>query len=204
MNRGGYRSLPLDCHCGTAPIYSGRPSARFPWPGASGLVAGDGRDLATPQPRKGRIRAPLAEFCFCPCTMALRGSSVQCLAGVPLATRADSVAERMHRLRSQTDLITQAGRSLAGSIGRAQTTNAYWLHGDLHPLNVLVLRGRITGIIDWGDITSGDVATDLAALWMLFDGPESSHLWPSYGHIEQATLACQGWAVLFGWCWIRE
>jgi aminoglycoside phosphotransferase (APT) family kinase protein len=42
-----------------------------------------------------------------------------------------------------------------------------WLHGDLHPRNVLVEQGAITGIIDWGDITAGDAATDLAALWML-------------------------------------
>ncbi|WP_413470348.1 hypothetical protein [[Phormidium] sp. LEGE 05292] len=29
-------------------------------------------------------------------------------------------------------------------------------------------NGVITGIIDWGDITAGDKATDLAAIWMLF------------------------------------
>ena len=60
-------------------------------------------------------------------------------------------------------------------------------------------QGRIAGIIDWGDITSGDVATGLAAFWMLFNGPTRQHALAAYGDIEQATLArARGWAVLFG------
>lgn len=44
-----------------------------------------------------------------------------------------------------------------------------WLHGDLHPLNLLVRGGRLTAVIDWGDITSGDPALNLSVAWMLFD-----------------------------------
>ena len=42
-----------------------------------------------------------------------------------------------------------------------------WLHGDLHPANILVSHGRVSGVIDFGDITAGDPATDLAVAWML-------------------------------------
>ena len=28
-----------------------------------------------------------------------------------------------------------------------------WLHGDLHPLNVLVHDGALAGVIDFGDLT---------------------------------------------------
>lgn len=44
-----------------------------------------------------------------------------------------------------------------------------WAHGDLHPLNLLHVDGRLSAIIDFGDITSGDPAADLAVAWMLFD-----------------------------------
>ena len=44
-----------------------------------------------------------------------------------------------------------------------------WVHGDLHTANVLVADGSISAIIDWGDITAGDPACDLAVGWMLFD-----------------------------------
>jgi aminoglycoside phosphotransferase (APT) family kinase protein len=75
-----------------------------------------------------------------------------------------------------------------------------WLHGDLHPQNILVENGRITGIIDWGDITSGDLATDLASIWMLFSDQNARQQGISeYQNVSQATLQrAKGWAILFG------
>ncbi|ROO87645.1 aminoglycoside phosphotransferase (APT) family kinase protein [Actinocorallia herbida] len=42
-----------------------------------------------------------------------------------------------------------------------------WLHGDLHPANVLTTDGTISGVIDFGDMFAGDPAYDLAAAWIL-------------------------------------
>ena len=45
-----------------------------------------------------------------------------------------------------------------------------WLHGDLHPHNLLRGDdGLLTGVIDWGDMTAGDPACDLATSWLTFD-----------------------------------
>lgn len=45
-----------------------------------------------------------------------------------------------------------------------------WLHGDMHPLNLLLGSDhRLAGVIDWGDLTSGDPACDLAGAWLSFD-----------------------------------
>ncbi len=46
-----------------------------------------------------------------------------------------------------------------------------WVHGDLHPLNLLALRGRLSGVIDWGGLGLGDPAMDLMIGWTLFDAP---------------------------------
>ena len=46
---------------------------------------------------------------------------------------------------------------------------ALWVHGDLHSANVVVKDGSISAVIDFGDLTSGDPAVDLAVAWMLFD-----------------------------------
>ena len=79
-------------------------------------------------------------------------------------------------------------------------TERRWLHGDLHAQNVLVTEtGTISAIIDWGDLTAGDIATDLAATWALFDSAESrrrviDHSQPS----EDALTRAKGWAVVFG------
>ena len=42
-----------------------------------------------------------------------------------------------------------------------------WLHCDLHPANVLVNDGQVSGVIDFGDITLCDPANDLSVAWML-------------------------------------
>ena len=44
-----------------------------------------------------------------------------------------------------------------------------WIHGDLHGLNILRSRGRISAIVDFGDLCAGDPATDLAAAWLVLD-----------------------------------
>ena len=45
-----------------------------------------------------------------------------------------------------------------------------WSHGDLHPLNLLIRRGKLTALIDWGNLGAGDPAMDLLPAFMAFDG----------------------------------
>jgi aminoglycoside phosphotransferase (APT) family kinase protein len=44
-----------------------------------------------------------------------------------------------------------------------------WIHGDLHPGNLIADGGSLRAIIDFGDVTSGDPAYDLAVAWLAFD-----------------------------------
>jgi aminoglycoside phosphotransferase (APT) family kinase protein len=121
--------------------------------------------------------------------------------GVPLCQRAPAVAARMQRLASKTSLITpQIAHIWQAALHAPLDVPPTWLHGDLHPRNVLVEHGVITGIIDWGDITSGDCATDLASIWMLFDAPHAQQdILAAYADLSEATLQrAKGWAVLFG------
>jgi len=70
------------------------------------------------------------------------------------------------------------------------------VHGDLHPANVLVHEGRISAVIDFGDITSGDPATDLSVGWMMFDHRERVTLRESVGDVDEDTWArARGWAL---------
>ncbi len=45
-----------------------------------------------------------------------------------------------------------------------------WIHADLLPPNLLVERGRLRAVIDWGAAGAGDPAMDLIAAWSVF-GP---------------------------------
>lgn len=73
-----------------------------------------------------------------------------------------------------------------------------WLHGDLHPANVLTTDGTITGIIDFGDLCAGDPACDLAAAWILLPDDATPHFHAAYTPTpDSATLRrARGWAAL--------
>lgn len=74
-----------------------------------------------------------------------------------------------------------------------------WLHGDLHPANVLAHDGRISGVIDWGDITAGDPATDLSAAWAVLPLEHHDAFWKAYGAGGDALRArARGWALRLG------
>ncbi len=70
-----------------------------------------------------------------------------------------------HRLRH----ITADFRKLPRHSGPA-----VWVHGDLHPLNLLTRYGKLSAVIDWGSMGLGDPAMDLMAAWTLFDAPARS------------------------------
>ena len=69
-----------------------------------------------------------------------------------------------------------------------------------HARNALTREGRLSAIIDWGDMAAGDRATDLSAIWMLLpDRSARTAALEAYGPISEATLArAKGWAVMFG------
>jgi aminoglycoside phosphotransferase (APT) family kinase protein len=74
-----------------------------------------------------------------------------------------------------------------------------WLHGDLHPANVLTADGVISGVIDFGDLFAGDPACDLSAAWSLL--PDVAAVERCHAAYEPspdtATLRrARGWAVI--------
>lgn len=180
------------------PIHTGQPRPRYPWPWSiTRWIPGESADVSGLQGEEARRLAAFLKALHQP---APEEAPVNPVRGVPLATRAAAVAERMARLEQS------AGRLSARVVGIWREaleaplgTERRWLHGDLHPQNILADEGRIAGIIDWGDLCGGDVATDLAALWMLFDRPDRQKALAAYGGIDEATLArAKGWAVFFG------
>lgn len=121
--------------------------------------------------------------------------------GVPLAERAVTTEERIRRLDGRTGLVTPHIKRIWGEALEAPLdVPSTWLHGDLHPRNILVSEGAISGIIDWGDLTAGDCATDLASIWMLFaERRAQQRALDEYANLSQATIQrAKGWAVYFG------
>jgi aminoglycoside phosphotransferase (APT) family kinase protein len=120
--------------------------------------------------------------------------------GVPLEATAGAVERRLARLRSHARL--DAGRLTAIWREGAEAPHAAerrWIHGDLHPRNVIVREGLVAGLIDWGDLNGGDIATDLACAWTLIAQPAIRRRFlDDSGASPADELRARGWAVHLG------
>lgn len=70
-----------------------------------------------------------------------------------------------------------------------------WIHGDLHPANLLVRQGSITGVVDWGLSGLGDPACDLMAAYTVFDADTRPVFARATGAGEADGLRARGWAL---------
>ncbi|HEV2652664.1 MAG TPA: aminoglycoside phosphotransferase family protein [Rhizomicrobium sp.] len=70
-----------------------------------------------------------------------------------------------------------------------------WIHGDLHPGNLLLQRGRLHAVLDFGGLGVGDPACDLLAAWYLFS-PEVRAIFREALQVDDASWARgRGWAL---------
>jgi hypothetical protein len=63
-----------------------------------------------------------------------------------------------------------------------------WVHGDLHPANVVVSDGTLSGVIDFGALFAGDPAWDLAAAWVILPAGAASRFFDVYARADEATI----------------
>ncbi len=70
-----------------------------------------------------------------------------------------------------------------------------WVHGDIALGNLLVQKGRLSGVIDFGQLAIGDPACDLVIAWTLFEG-ESREAFRATLNFDDGTWArAQGWLL---------
>lgn len=184
-----------------APVVAGRPGEGYPWPW-SVVPWFPGRIAAAAPPADPLAAADaLGRFVSALHRPAPADAPVNPVRGCPLAHRLDAVEERLARIGPTLAAAQRQALSAAWADGLAApiwSAHPVWLHGDLHPANVLVDgRGAVSAVIDFGDLTAGDPATDLAVAWMLFDDePARARFLAAAGRPDEATVArARGWAV---------
>ena len=183
-----------------APVRIGQPAENYParWSIVPWL-RGRNADLSEPGPDQAE---PLAAFLCALHRPAPADAPVNPYRGVPLRERAEQIVERIGRLERETDLLNaDVVRVYQDAIEAPIDVEPTWLHGDLHGGNLLVDDdGVITAVIDWGDMTRGDRATDLATLWMnLADRKARENAMRACHGITEATWRrAKGWAVFYG------
>lgn len=177
------------------PVRVGSPSGLYPWPWSVCRYV-PGRPVAAAGLAGEVSGQQLADFLRALHMPAPAHAPSSPHRGVPLAQRDDAVraalthvppTERgvLHELwTAALDLPSHAGAPL-------------WVHGDLHPLNLLAARDRISGVVDFGDLCAGDPATDLAAGWTVLDRAGRRRLRAAYAGPPDRWERGRGWAAFF-------
>jgi aminoglycoside phosphotransferase (APT) family kinase protein len=177
------------------PVWSGRPGCNYPWrwslcpwlPGETAAV--------TPPTDVLDAARSLGGFLVALHVAAPSNAPVNPFRGVPLEQRTDRLHAAVETLAGVIDGPAVVAL-WAKLVTAPASATAVWVHGDLHPANILVNAGKIAGVIDFGDITSGDRATDLAVAWMLFPA-EARLVFREAAHaLDTATWArSRAWAI---------
>ena len=179
-----------------APVRIGAPSGRYPWPWCicryvAGESAVDG-SLADPN----EAASVLGGFLRALHVVAPSEAPRNPLRGIPLSGREPYLRGALDQLSGDLDagaVEERWQRALAAPVHDGPAT---WIHGDLHPANMVVDEGRISGVIDFGDFGAGDPATDLSVAWMLLPPDGRAVLRAAAGDVDDATWErARGWAL---------
>ncbi|MFN8041226.1 MAG: aminoglycoside phosphotransferase family protein [Acidimicrobiales bacterium] len=179
-----------------APVVAGRPGSGYPWawsvvpylPGHPAAIA--------PPPDPGAAAVALGRFVTALHRCPADGLPANPYRGGLLADRDEAVRDRLARLADDVDAPAVVARWEQALGAPVHVGPPVFLHGDLHPANLLVAEGRLSAVIDFGDLTAGDPATDLAAGWMLFDERTRGAFRGAAGDPDDATWdRARGWAL---------
>jgi aminoglycoside phosphotransferase (APT) family kinase protein len=181
------------------PVRIGRASERYPWPWSVvpwlDGVPGDLVEVSQPVDagrRVGRFLRALHQE-------APASAPINHFRGVPLAERAGTFEQRLNALAGEVDTGTLSQVWGAALEARPHPGRQVWVHGDLHPANILISGGTVVAVIDFGDLCRGDPATDVAGALMLLPGEGFEAFRAEYPATDADGLRrAYGWAALFG------
>lgn len=180
------------------PVRHGVPSELFPWPWSiTPWYAGRPLSLVSPGDRRPYAR-PLGSFLARLHTPAPAEAPRNPVRGIPLGLRTEAFFRHLSAVPvERRPPVERLWRRLVAT--SVFSGPPLWLHGDPHPGNVLVESGRLTAVIDFGDLTAGDPATDLALGWMAFDAEARRELRTAYAgeHVldDDTWTRARGWAL---------
>jgi aminoglycoside phosphotransferase (APT) family kinase protein len=165
------------------PLFVGQPGPEFPWPFFGGPVV-PGRELADAgldDDARAALARPLGRF-----LRALHSARLDVELPVDPLRRADMgyrVAMARQRLAELGGPPDGAEDVLEAALALPPSERLSIVHGDLHLRHVLVEDGRLSGVIDWGDVCHADPAIDLPLVWSTLPATARPEFLDEYGEV---------------------
>jgi aminoglycoside phosphotransferase (APT) family kinase protein len=180
------------------PLGMGEPGEGYPWHWTvSPWLAGDIAAVA-PVADLRRAAIQLAEFVTALRAIDPAGGPSSQFRGDPLSGHDEMARAAIEALRNEFEpgVVTAAWETaVAAPVWRGP---AVWMHGDLHPANLLVEDGRLSAVIDFGLLAVGDPACDLMVAWTFLSG-DARDDFRTILSVDEATWArARGWALDMG------
>jgi aminoglycoside phosphotransferase (APT) family kinase protein len=185
------------------PLRTGRPGCGFPWSWSiTPWFAGQSAAITPPVDAEAAALA-LAEFLRALHQPGPGDAPRNAWRGVPLSDRTARLHEHVVALEGAIDPGVVLGLWAKIAATPPWSGPPLWIHGDLHPGNILVSDGRLSAVIDFGDLTAGDPATDLSVAWMLLPRPARMSFraltcGPSGWLDDHTWNRARGWALAIG------
>jgi len=187
--------LPLPI---SVPVRSGKPSGEYPWTWAVVPWFPGATAEATPPADFDETAAALARFLVAFHRPAPADAPTSALRGIPLAERAPFLRHDLDELGGAVDQRAILRRWAGLLDAPAWPGPPLWLHGDVHPLNLIVHAGVLSAVVDFGDLCQGDPASDLAVAWMLFPPGPRAQFRSDLGADDGTWARARGWALALG------
>ncbi|GII85047.1 aminoglycoside phosphotransferase [Sphaerisporangium siamense] len=184
------------------PVAVGEPAFGYPWPWAvSRWLEGE---AATVEALADSTRAAveLAEFLtalqrFAPEDVPAAGTRAE-LTARPLADRDHATRAAIAAAGGVFDTAAMTALWDAALSARPWDRPPVWFHGDFHTGNLLTVDGRLSAVIDFGELGVGDPACDMTIAFTLMSAGSRAAFRDALGVDEATWTRGRGWALATG------
>ena len=178
--------LPLEI---PVPVAQGRPTADYPWFWEIHTwVQGE----TVPVEALDTIQAARDLAAFVAALHGIDPADAPQGRGIPLAERDGAFRYWLARYDGDPAVAREWERALEAPAWNGAPT---WHHGDLDMRNWLVRRGRISGVIDWGEMGIGDPACDVMVAWKLHSSEARDAFREALPTDDATWERARGWAI---------
>lgn len=181
------------------PLALGSPAEGYPWTWTVCRWL-EGRD-AFAQPitdlphAAGTLAAFLQALWRIDTTGGPRSGAANNYRGVRLIHMDDRVRDCIAILGDEIDARATTAAWESGLAAPINSGPRVWLHGDLHPANLLTVDGRLSAVIDFGLLGVGDPAADIMVAWSTLDAATRPAFRAALEIDDDAWARARGWAI---------